>query len=403
MDPVLAQIFWAAFLGVAVGAALGVLFAAAGKRRDSEARTAYLHSFRYILEGDPDAAIEALALSESSRSSGIATGVALGALFRKRGDWSRAIRIHETLLRSPSLSPAWRKTLALELGLDFRGAGMVSQAVEVLEGLVARDPSHQEALLLLRQMSEESGEWERALDYHEAWERVAGPSPSVRCHLLASLARAKLREGELDGIPPILERARACDPNSLGLLLVEAELASAQGDSSTVLGLAASIVEKRPALVFRLLPLVEEATSDRGLSFLQERLRKAPQDRFLLLALGRCHLEAGRRDQAAEIYWRLLDDHPGLMEARQALGRILLEGGDTQPLRTHFASLLLDAGRGKRLFSCKRCQVELAEYWFRCPRCFAWDTIDEAAISGPDVVSRPQPAERPAQAKSNSG
>lgn len=399
MDPVLAKILWASFLGVAVGAALGVLFAAAGKRRDTEARTAYLRSFRYVLEGDPDAAIEALALSGSSGSSAIATGVALGALFRKRGDWSRAIRIHEALLRSPSLSPAWKKTLALELGMDFRGAGMVSQAVEVLEGLVARDPSHQEALLLLRQMSEESGEWEKALDYHEAWERVAGPSPSVRCHLLVARARAMLREGRTEGLEPILARARACEPNSLDLRLLEAEIAAARGEGEKALALTASLVDERPALVFRALPIVEEVAHAEVVDFLEARVERAPRDRFLLLALGKRHMEEGRRDQAAELLWRLLDEAPSLIEARQALGRILLEGGDTQTLRTHFGSLLLDAGRGRRLFSCKRCEVELAEFWFRCPRCSAWDTIDEAARTEQNVVSRPHEAERAAPTK----
>src|SRR5690606_8820257 len=130
-DPVVAKVLWASFLGVAVGAALGVLYAAAGKRRDSEARTAYLDSFRYVLEGDPDAALEALALSDARHPSAIATAVALGTLFRKRGEWGRAIRIHESLLRSPHLGPEWKATVALELGMDFRGAGMVSQATEV--------------------------------------------------------------------------------------------------------------------------------------------------------------------------------------------------------------------------------------------------------------------------------
>lgn len=146
-----------------------------------------------------------------------------------------------------------------------------------------------------------------------------------------------------------------------------------------------------------------QAAPERVAAFLEARLSRAPRDRFLLLALGRRLREEGRRDEAAEILWRLVEDFPGLIEARQALGRILLEGGDTQSLRTHFGSLLLDAGRGRRLFSCKRCEVELAEFRFRCPRCFSWDTIDEAAISEPNVVSRPHVPERAAPTKTGSG
>lgn len=395
MDPVLAKVLWASFLGVAVGAALGVLFAAAGKRRESEARSAYLHSFRYILEGDPDAAIEALAISGSGRPSAIATGVALGAHFRKRGDWSRAIRIHEALLRSPALSPAWKRTVELELGLDFRGAGMLSQAVEVLEGLVAREPGHREALLLLRQMSEESGDWEKALSYHEAWERVAGPSPSVHCHLLAALARARMRAGELESVGPLLDRARACQPTSLDLRLAEAEFAAEKGEIEAAYRHAASIVEEKPALVFQTLRILERAAPERIVPFLEERLARLGEDRFLRLALARRYREEGDRDRAAELLGRLLEEAPDWTEARQALGRIILEGGDTEELRTHLGSILLDTGRARRLFACKLCEVELAEFWFRCPRCFVWDSIDEAAISDADVISRPHDSDRP--------
>lgn len=389
MDPVVAKVLWASFLGVAVGAALGVLYAAAGKRRDSEARTAYLDSFRYVLEGDPDAALEALALSDARHPSAIATAVALGTLFRKRGEWGRAIRIHESLLRSPHLGPEWKATVALELGMDFRGAGMVSQATEVLEGLVARNPGHQEALLILRQMCEESGEWEKALGYHESWEAVAGSSPSVRCHLLVSLARAKLHAGEMEVVPSLLERARVCDPHSIHLRLLEAELALARGERAEVWRHAAAIVDIKPALVFHVLPLVERASPGQGIAFLEERLGRAPANRFLRLALVRRLQEEGQGDRAASILRKLLEEVPEWMEARQALGRILLEGGDAEALRTHLGSLLLDAGKGRRFFSCRRCEVELGEFFFRCPRCFAWDSIDEAAISPPNVVSRP--------------
>lgn len=400
MDPVVAKILWASFLGVAVGAALGVLYAAAGKRRDSAARSAYLDSFRYVLEGDPDAALEALALSEARRPSGIATGVALGALFRKRGEWSRAIRIHESLLRSPSLGPAWRETVTMELGLDFRGAGMHSRATEVLDELVAQNPRHQEALLLLRQMSEESEEWEKALGYHEAWEAVAGPSPSVRCHLLVSLARARLRREEAEGVEAIVQRARACDPASLDLRLLEAELTLARGEGEAGLEMAAAVVDQSPALIFHVLPLVEAAAPAAVIAFLETRLERAPASRFLRLALARKLHAAGQGERAVSILRRLLEEFPGWTEARQTLGQILLDGGDTEAIRTHLGSLLLDTGRGRRLFACKRCEVELGEFWFRCPRCFAWDTIDEAANFDPNVISRPHAINRPGRAGS---
>lgn len=365
---------------MAVGAAAGILIAAAGKRREADARTAYLDSFRYILEGDPDAAIEALALSRPGGGSATATGVALGALFRKKGDWSRAIRIHESLLRSPSLSPAWKQTLALELGLDFRGAGMISQATEVLERLVAQDPGHREALLLLRQMSEEGGDWEKALRYHEAWERSAGPSPSIRSHLLAFLSRSHLEAGRIVEAEEALRRAREIAPGCSDVGLAEAELATFRGEGERALAIASRILDDRPGLLFRILPLVERVDAGGEEAFLRRRLSLRPNDRYLRLAWARLLREKGEGKEAAATLCALLEEDPRWIEARQDLGRILLEDGDAREVGAHLGSILLESSRSRRPFQCGRCEVELAEPWFRCPRCFSWDTIEEAPV-----------------------
>lgn len=396
MDPALAKILWASFLGVAVGAAAGVLIAAMGKRREAGVRDAYLSSFRYILEGDPDAAIEALALAEGGGASTIATGVALGVMFRKKGDWSRAIRIHEALLRSPSLPAIWKKLVALELGLDFRGAGMVSQATEVFERLLAQDPGNREALLQLRQMSEESGDWAKALEIHAAWEGEAGASQTIRAHLLASLAQEHLEGGRLDEAAAALEAAREAAPACLHVRVAEAELAHALGEAQRVVAIASSIVDGKPGLLFHVLPLVQGVEADGGRRFLEERLLQAPGDRFLRLGLARVHRAQGRTLEAIAELKGLLGEDPGWAAAHQDLGRILLEVGGAEELRTHLGSILLESSRSRRPFSCKRCLVELTEYRFRCPRCFHWDSIDaqrgrdeEGAIPPPFVVSRP--------------
>lgn len=396
MDPTLAKILWASFLGMAVGAAAGVLIAAVGKRRESDAQDAYLSSFRYILEGDPDAAIEALALSDAGGRSTVATGVALGVMFRKKGDWSRAIRIHEALLRSASLSPPWKAIVALELGLDFRGAGMVSQATEVFERLLAQDPGNREALLQLRQMSEESGDWTAALAHHDAWERVAGESPSIRAHLLASLACAHLEAGRLEEAEEAIHLARGVAPANPHLLVAEAALASARGDRERAVEILSALLDARPELILHVLPLLQGAAPDGGRRFIEERLPRRPGDRFLRLALARVHRAQGRDLEAVAELKRLLAEDPGWTAAHQELGRLLLQECGAEELRPQLGSILLEAGRSRRPFACKRCQVELTEFRFRCPRCFHWDSIDEhrgaddeGAIPPPFVVSRP--------------
>src|SRR5690606_28368556 len=140
-----------------------------------------------------------------------------------------------------------------------------------------------------------------------------------RCHLLVSLARARLQKGEAESIPPLLDRARSCDPDSLHLRLPEAELALAREEEEAVWNHAAAVVDQKPALVFHLLPLVERAGPEKGIAFLEARLARAPENRFLRLALARRLQGAGQGDRAGPILWGLLEEVPEWTEVRQAL------------------------------------------------------------------------------------
>ena len=73
------------------------------RRRRDEAQ-AYLKGVRSMLSDDPDAAIEAL--SDAARlgsAEAVETYLALGALFRRTGDLSRAVRLHRNMLLGPAL------------------------------------------------------------------------------------------------------------------------------------------------------------------------------------------------------------------------------------------------------------------------------------------------------------
>ena len=81
-------------------------------RRRKEVR-AYLQGVRYVLSDDPDAAIAAL--SDAARlgtPEAVETYLALGALFRRTGDLSRAVRLHRNMLLGPALDATWEKLRA---------------------------------------------------------------------------------------------------------------------------------------------------------------------------------------------------------------------------------------------------------------------------------------------------
>jgi len=372
---------------MAVGAIIGVLAAAAGKRRkdqdDDGPGRAYLSSFRYVLEGDSDGAIEELSRRSADQPDTLATSFALGSLFRRKGDLVRAIRLHEAMLETPGLSPEWRRSVEYELGVDFRRLGMFSRAIASLEKVVEEVPDHREALRELREICEEIGDWERAAHHQTQLEQLGASAPSLSAHLHAGHARKLLAELRLDEADQALERAFAASPTSADAFVAKAEVALARGDGKSAVAALEEALELRPEALPAIFPLLEaafiaqSAYADLG-PFLEARLHLNPDDPSMRLALAR-HLRRRRLvpEAAAELR-KVLQDHPQLGEARLELGELLLDGAIPGDHRIERRALLKGPGNPLRPFACGDCGMELTQFFFRCPRCFAWDTIARA-------------------------
>jgi lipopolysaccharide biosynthesis regulator YciM len=431
VDPTLSQILWATLLGMAVGAILGVVFAAMGKKRQREraATRAYLTSFRYILSDEPDAAIEELTRVAGITPEATDTYFALGQLLRRKGDLARAIRIHQNLILHPDLPPEAKRVAAFELARDYRASGLFGRGMEVLEKAIALDPRSAEALRELRELAEESGDWERAIDAEERLAALGAGDPSVLAHLRAARARALLAAGDGEGAAAAAAAALAACPTSADARAAHGEVLLARGEVDQAIAALTAAVDADPdalALVFgtleeafarhhRALARPEGAGSatggpgagsrggragDGGQSggtgmgvtagptalgpqpvsglgvLLGERLKHRPDDPFLGLALARHLRRRGLTAEAARLLRKVLTADPGLLEARRELGEILLAEGTAEELRGELAALLAELESPLRPFSCKKCGLELSAYAFRCPRCLAWDAVE---------------------------
>ncbi|AKU91036.1 tetratricopeptide repeat protein [Vulgatibacter incomptus] len=383
MDPLVANLLWAALLGIALGAIVGVLVAASGKRRGEggdPSGPVPLTSLRYVLEGDGDDGALVLSRLPSGDPEALAAAFGLGELFRRKGDLGRAVRIHEAILAVPGLSAEWRAGATFELGLDFRRLGMFARAMEAFEKVVDADPFHAEALRELRELCEEVGDWEGATRHQERLEGLRGAQPALSAHLHAGHARKLLSERCLDDAARVVALGEAADPRSADVRVAGAELHLARGEGAEAVAALSEALELRPEILSAIVPLLEGAflAQDRYPAlgdFLGERLEANPDDASLRLALAR-HLRRRRLlDEAAGQLRRILEADPQNGEARLELGELLLEGGPADGLETELRALLKGPGNTPRPFACGGCGMELTQFFFRCPRCYGWDTI----------------------------
>ena len=97
-------------------------------RTAKELPSAYFKGLNFLLNEQPDKAIEVFIQMLEVDSDTVETHLALGNLFRRRGEVERAIRIHQNLIARPTLDKHQRSLALLELGQDYLKAGLFDRA-----------------------------------------------------------------------------------------------------------------------------------------------------------------------------------------------------------------------------------------------------------------------------------
>ena len=142
----------------------------------SELSSSYFRGLNYLLNEQPDKAIEVfLKLAEFNRDT-VETHLALGNLFRRRGEVDRAIRVHQHLIARPNLSDQEKTIALLELGEDYMRAGLLDRAETLFTDLIAMDAQVPSALKHLISIYQHEKDWGKASTTRGAWRR----SPATR-------------------------------------------------------------------------------------------------------------------------------------------------------------------------------------------------------------------------------
>src|SRR5690348_11264177 len=132
----------------------------------------YLVGLNYLLNEEPDKAVDVFIKMLEVDSDTVETHLAVGKLFRRRGEVDRAIRIHQNLIARPQLENAYREQSLYELGQDYLSAGVLDRAERIFQEL-ANDKSHAPAALkTLLDIYQQAKDWEKAAETAIRYENV---------------------------------------------------------------------------------------------------------------------------------------------------------------------------------------------------------------------------------------
>jgi len=217
-----------------VAAASGWLAArrSLGKREQSPARDltpAYFQGLNHLLNEQPDKAIDVFIKMLEVDSDTVETHLALGNLFRRRGEVDRAIRIHQNLIARPTLNREQRAQALLELGQDYMRAGLFDRAENLFVELSETRLYEQQALTNLLEIYQQEKDWQRCL---EITERLPGDAllKMQMSHFYCELAEGELKLHNLDAAERYLKKAQAVDRQGVRATILQGNMERDRGE-----------------------------------------------------------------------------------------------------------------------------------------------------------------------------
>ena len=122
----------------------------------------YFKGLNFLLNEQPDQAIEAFIEAARVDPETIELHFTLGSLFRRRGETDRAIRMHQHLIDRDALDPSQRLHALSELGQDYLKAGLLDRAEEIFLKLRGTE-CDEDALKNLLEIYQQEKEWKKAI------------------------------------------------------------------------------------------------------------------------------------------------------------------------------------------------------------------------------------------------
>ncbi|AFU97734.1 tetratricopeptide repeat protein [Simiduia agarivorans] len=389
------SIFLMVLIALIIGYVMGIYQRRAEPEELEEQRSdeqALLKSLGLILRDESDAGLDQFIHRLDVTPATLDTHLAVGTLFRRKGEVSRAIKVHQNLISRPSLSKAQRLNAQLELARDFYQAGLLDRAERLLLELFdADDVSRDDVANLLVEIYQDEKEWPKAIDIVDrlgkGWfTKLSEEWQLIRAHFCCEQATVALKAGDMLEARRLLKQARLQQKGLARACLLLADIEMQAGNRAAAVGAINQAVLSGFDYVFPAIPLLSELAQDpKHRASAIELLRQGWRESALAACLLKeSELEASRDlEESLNILLLALRDRPNLRLLHRYLTLLQSRSSDVAELNETLDKVAarLDA---MPQYRCGHCGFTAKQLHWLCPSCKRWGGL--APIKGLEGV-----------------
>lgn len=364
-----------------VAAAGGWFAARRATARQTPPAFNYYQGLNYLLNEQPDKAVEWFGDLSPGDKEAADTRLALGNMFRRRGEVERAIPIHQALVDNTDITDDLRADALFELARDFEAAGLLDRAETLFTELTGNERYANRAWQSLLLISERERDWEKAVNTASEYHHVSGKTVNhLIAHYYCELADACAQEGDVATAVAYLKQAAETDVNCARANVMWGRLALQEHDYQTAIERFEFVENQRPELMPEIIePLftaLDSAGDQAALRAYIDRI-KGRFNAYSVIKKTRAVIEKlDGRAQADDFFKDQIVKRPSLKGLRDwARGQLIKSPPAEREKVEAMCDMLDQVVADKPGFRCSDCGFRGQTLYWRCPGCGHWDTV----------------------------
>ncbi|MGG7446775.1 lipopolysaccharide assembly protein LapB [Kosakonia oryzendophytica] len=342
----------------------------------------YVAGVNLLLSNQQDKAVDLFLDMLKEDTGTVEAHLTLGNLFRSRGEVDRAIRIHQTLMESASLSYDQRLLAVQQLGRDYMAAGMYDRAEDMFNQLVDETDFRVSALQQLLQIYQATSDWQKAIDVAERLVKLGKDKQRTEiAHFYCELALQQMGNDDMDRAMALLKKGAAADRDSPRVSIMMGRVFMASGDYAKAADNLLRVIDQDKELVSETLEMLQTCyqqlgKNDEWAAFLQ---RCVEENTGATAELMLAEIKERREGpDAAQLYvTHQLQRHPTMRVFHKLMDYHLNEAeeGRAKESLAVLREMVGEQIRSKPRYRCHKCGFTAFTMYWHCPSCRAWSTV----------------------------
>ncbi len=342
----------------------------------------YVKGVNFILNEQPDKAIDLFINMLDVDNDTVETHLALGGLFRRKGEVDRSIRIHQNLIARPQLFHSQRVDALMGLGNDYLCAGVYDRAERIFNEVVdLGGHCEEDSLNCLFSIYQQQKMWRKALNCLQKLRNVTGKSMSVQiAHCYCELVEEFCLSGRYSDAAQSLKLAQSVDKNLVRSSLLHGKLEFLLGNYKQAIKAYKKVSKQDPLYLSEIVTPLFNCYQALGMAdqfqvYMIELLEEYPLTSIVFCVAKKIKQDKGDTE-AIDFVTEKLNRHPSLKGLNQliewhldlAYGKVKTQ---LSMLHNITEKLLID----KPIYRCESCGFSGCHLHWNCPSCKRWNTI----------------------------